>query len=133
MLKKGLDIQTKRKCALLTLRWCQENLGINKRKKNKLKLVVRIYFPKDEQERTCHGSYYFEDNKIIVYEINCETIELMVATIIHEYTHHLQSGRKYWEFFKTHHYSSHPYERQAKRYEEKYAETCLFEIWDSLY
>lgn len=133
MSKKCVDLETKRKCAFLTLKWCRENLGINYRKKSKPKIAVRVYFPSYEDEKTSCGSYYFEDNKIIIYDANCETIQLVINTVIHEYTHYLQSGKKYWDFFKTHQYSNHPYEKHARRNEKKYGETCLFEIWDNLY
>lgn len=133
MLKKSVDLKTKRKCALLTLKWCKKNIGINNRRKTKLKVVVRVNFPKDEHERFIRGAYYSEDNKIHVYHVNCKTINDIIKTIIHEYTHYLQSMKKYWEMYKTHYYSTHPYERQADRNEEKYFDLCLLEILEFLY
>ena len=128
MLKSKHNINFKKKCAFLTLKWCKKNLGINKRKKTKPKISIRINFKKDETEKTTRGAYYFDENRIIIYHINCKTINDVISTIIHEYTHYLQSNKKYWDYFKTHYYSNHPYERQANRNEEKYFLVCLSEI-----
>lgn len=128
MAKKTPDLHTKRKCANLILNWCRKNLGINRYRKTKPKVSVRINFPKDETERFIKGAYYAEENRIIVYHINVDSIEMLVQTIIHEYTHYLQSDKKYWDYFKTHYYSSHPYERQAERNELKYTDQCLCDI-----
>ena len=131
-LKRSSNIDSKKKCAYLTLKWCKEHMGINNRRKTKPKVSVRIYFKKDETERFIKGAYYSDENRIIIYEINCKTLENVVSTVIHEYTHYMQSTKKYWDFFKTHDYSTHPYERQAKRNEKKYTKICLSEILNIL-
>lgn len=127
MAKKNIDIEIKKQYAIEAVKWCRDNLGINKRKKNKLKVSVRVNFKKTD-ERDFNGSYYSQENRIIIYDLNCHTLEDVVSTVIHEYTHYLQSVKKYWEYFKTHYYSTHPYERQARRNEEKYTELCLKSI-----
>lgn len=127
MAKKNIDIEIKKQYAIEAIKWCRNNLGINKRKKNKLKVSVRVNFKKTD-ERDFNGSYYSQENRIIIYDLNCHSLEDVVSTVIHEYTHYLQSVKKYWEYFKTHYYSTHPYERQARRNEEKYTELCLKSI-----
>lgn len=127
MAKKNIDIEIKKQYAIEAVKWCRNNLGINKRKKNKLKVSVRVNFKKTD-ERDFNGSYYSHENRIIIYDLNCHSLEDVVSTVIHEYTHYLQSVKKYWEYFKTHYYSTHPYERQARRNEEKYTELCLKSI-----
>jgi hypothetical protein len=131
MAKKNVDIEIKKQYAIEAVKWCKNNLGINKRKKNKLKVSVRVNFKKTD-ERDFNGSYYSNENRIIIYDLNCNSLEDVVSTVIHEYTHYLQSVKKYWEYFKTHYYSTHPYERQARRNEEKYTELCLKSIKKSI-
>ena len=75
-----------------------------------------------------YGSYCFFKNRIIIYTPNCLSLFDIVSTIIHEYTHYLQSRTKYKMYEKTHFYSTNPLEKQAKRNEVKYTKTCLKEI-----
>ena len=132
MAKKSPDIHLKREYASQALKWCMENMGTNPRKRTQPKVSVRINFKKEETERFIKGSYYSDENRLVIYHYNCESIEEVVSTVIHEYTHYLQSMKKYWEYFKTHYYSTHPYERQAKRNELKYTETCIKQIKKSI-
>ena len=115
MAKKVVDSEVKKLFALYTLKWCKKNLGVNKRKKPP-KVLVRIRFY-EEDDKNVVGMYISYSNKIIVYDLNCSSIEDVVSTVIHEYTHYLQPWRKYWEYFKTHYYSTHPYEKQARKNE----------------
>lgn len=120
------DNTFKRKIAILTLKWCQENIGINKKKKN-IKLSVTTK-PHKEGNYYILGHFLNSENKIMIYNLKEQSLIDIVQTIIHEYTHYLQSSKKYWEYHKTHYYSQHPYERQARRNELKYGKTCLKEI-----
>lgn len=123
--KHTVPIEIKRLYALRAIRWCRDYMGVNNRRKSLPKISVRINFRKDETERFIKGIYYSYENRIIVYDLNCKTIEDVVSTVIHEYTHYLQSMKKYWEYFQTHDYSRHPYERQARRNEIKYTKECI--------
>jgi hypothetical protein len=89
---------------------------------------VRINFRKDETERFIKGIYYVNENRIIVYSLNCETIDEVVSTIIHEYTHYQQSMKKYWEYFEFYYYSNHPYEKEARKNEEMFTKKCIRSI-----
>jgi hypothetical protein len=128
MANKVVDIETKRRYALLATKWCKANMGINKRKKTLPKVSVRINFRAEETERFIKGVYYPYENRIIVYSLNCETIEEVVSTIIHEYTHYLQSTVKYEELYKKYFYKNHPYEKEARRNEEIYTRICMKDI-----
>ena len=127
MARRNVDIEVKKLFAIHAMKWCKKNLGINKRKKKTLKLSLRIRFV-EEDDKYVNGAYYIDDNKIIIYPLNCESIFEIVSTVIHEYTHYLQSTKKYFEYFKTHYYSTHPYEKQARRNELKHTNKCLRNI-----
>lgn len=123
--KKHVDIELKRLYANEALKWCKKNMGINRRKRNTPKIYVRVRLEQEDKiKKIVEGSYYSENNRIVIYGLNCNKLEDVVSTVIHEYTHYLQSMKKYWEYFQTHYYSQHPYERQAKRNEDKYTREC---------
>ena len=126
--KKIIDITLKRQIAKQVLKWCKENMGVNNRRKSLPKVSVRINFRKDETERFIKGIYYVNENRIIVYSLNCETIDEVVSTIIHEYTHYQQSMKKYWEYFEFYYYSNHPYEKEARKNEEMFTKKCIRSI-----
>ncbi len=122
-----IDIESKKRYALLTLKWCEKYFGLCQRKKRKL------IFKFSERKRkigNCNvfGNYCFYRNEIVIYLPNNQTIYDVVSTVIHEYTHYLQVRRKYREFEKTRYYSQNPMERQAKRNEDRFTNICLKEI-----
>jgi Zn-dependent peptidase ImmA (M78 family) len=123
------NIEKKKEIAIKTLKWCKKNLGINKRKKAP-KVIVRVRYI-DPQERV-YGEYYFKENKIIVYSDQNKTIPELIGTIIHEYTHYLQSMKKYFDYFQTHYYSTHPFEKEAVKNSKQYTRRCLYEIKKSV-
>lgn len=127
MTKRDIDTELKIAYANATLQWCEDNLGINQRKRRKLELGI------SHKKRTSgrfifYGKYCFYRNRIVIYVSNCKTFKDLISTIIHEYTHYLQSRTKYEEYEKTYYYSTNPYERQAKRNEVKYTKLCLSDI-----
>lgn len=124
MVKKNNDIELKKKYAILTIRWCKEFFGINERKKTKLE------FEFTARKRTLkghmvYGNYCFYRNKMTIHESACETLYDIVSTVIHEYTHYLQSRTMYKKYQDQYYYSRNPYEREAKRNEEKYTKECM--------
>jgi len=121
---KNIDIELKRQYVMLALKWCKENLGVNRRRKNQLKVSLRIRFKCESHKNFC-GVYYPNENKIIIYDLNCDSLEEIISTLIHEYTHYLQSTKKYWEFFQTYFYSTHPYEKEANKNSVIYTDICL--------
>lgn len=126
-LKRRVNIDLRINYTKLALEWCQNNLGINTRKRKKLLLEIN-YKKRMRGNDIYYGKYCFNQNKITIYVKNCLTIDEIISTVIHEYTHYLQSSVKYRLYSKTYYYSQNPYERQAKRYETKYTKLCYNEI-----
>lgn len=99
--------------ANMVLRWCKKELGVNKRKK-----FDPIWSIVKGDEGLC-GEYDHYENEVHVYWDQCENVRELIATCIHEWTHQLQPIRtKYFKYPGT--YSRNPYERQARRNEDKY-------------
>lgn len=99
--------------ANMVLRWCRTELGVNKRKK-----FDPIWSIVKGEEGLC-GEYDHYENEVHVYWDQCENVRELIATCIHEWTHQLQPIRtKYFKYPGT--YSRNPYERQARRNEDKY-------------
>jgi len=105
------------------LKWCERTLGVNNRKKWKIKCYIR---KADASDNTC-GEYDCWDNEIYVYWNNCDDVRDLIATCIHEWTHSLQPIlTKYYKYPGT--YSRNPYERQAKYNEMKWTPIAWREI-----
>lgn len=131
MVKRNIETSLKKKYVLETLKWCKWYFGINPRKRTKLKVNF------SDKKRTIKnsivfGNYCFYRNTITIYLPNCMNINDVVSTTIHEYTHYLQSRLKYRDYEKYYYYSTHPFEREARRNEEKYTKTCLKEVRSNL-
>lgn len=129
MAKRVVDIETKKKLAAYTLKWCKKNLGVNKRKSTP-KISVRLKVSDEEGE--WYGIYIWQENKILVSSEKNKTMGDIVGTVIHEYTHYLQSMKKYYEYFNTYYYSTHPYEKQAIKNSKIYTEKCLYHYRKSI-
>lgn len=127
MHKKHHNIDLKKRYALEAVKWCKYYFGESDTKRRKLDFNIsarerkkgRFFFM---------GNYCFYRNKMVIYVNNCQDIYETVATVIHEYTHYLQSGPQYKRYEKEYYYSTNPYEKEAKRNEEKYTSICLKEI-----
>jgi hypothetical protein len=127
MAKRTCDINLKKQYAILALKWCREFFGENDRKRTKLR------FEFTERKRTdkkhmVYGNYCFYRNKMTIHEPACNTLYDIVSTVIHEYTHYLQSRPQYKRFQDIYYYSHNPCEREAKRNEDKYTKICIREI-----
>jgi hypothetical protein len=135
---KSSRYELKKKYAILTIEWCKNNMGIRKTKKKELTLkfsdkdgyITINYKRKKEFKRKypIQGSYCHYRNLITIYEPNCKTIKDVVSTIIHEYTHYLQSMYQYEKFEKIYFYSQNPLEKEALNNEEKYTNKCIKEV-----
>jgi Zn-dependent peptidase ImmA (M78 family) len=125
MARYSVDIELKKKYAMLTLKWCKKNLGVNKRKKTpKISVRVRVM----DGDHDMYGGYYWQENKIVIYANKNKTLKDVVGTVIHEYTHYLQSMTKYYEYFQTYYYSTHPLEKEAYRNQNTFTPKCLYKI-----
>lgn len=130
MRNDSIDIGLKTLYTKLALKWCRENLGINNRKRKKL-ILDATEKKKVRGNIIFYGRYCPNQNKITVYLPNCNNVNDLVGTVIHEYTHYLQSSSRYRLYEKEYYYSQNPYERQARRNEEKYTEICADYVVDS--
>lgn len=124
MVKKNNNIELKKKYAILTIKWCKEFFGINERKKTKLEFEFTTR-KRSIKKAMVYGNYCFYRNKMTIHEPACETLYDIVSTVIHEYTHYLQSRTLYKKYQDMYYYSRNPYEREAKRNEDKYTKECL--------
>ena len=123
-MKNNVNYSTKEKYALCALNWCEFNFGKCKRKKRNL--VLQLSPQKKYYKRSKYfGKYCFYKNKLTIYINNCETLLDIVQTIIHEYSHYLQSRTKYEYYSKIYNYSNNPLEKEAKNNELKYGQKCL--------
>ncbi len=127
MIKNDIDLELKKKYAVLALKWCVKNFGVCERKRTKLKLEI------SDRKRTMKksnvfGVYCFYKIKITIYGPNCKSLFEIVSTVIHEYTHYLQSRTMYSKYEKTHQYHHNPLEKEAKRNEKLYAKECYRNI-----
>ena len=121
---RTIDIGSKTYYAKQTLKWCEKYFGLCDRKRRKL--IFKVSDRKRKMGNSdIYGNYCFWRNTITLYLPNNTTIHDIVATMIHEYTHYLQSRTKYRNYEKTHYYSQNPLEKEAKRNEEKYTKTCI--------
>jgi hypothetical protein len=128
MAKRNLDFElNKKKYTALTIKWCKQNFGVNERKRTKLKIEVtnRIRVIKKSM---VYGNYCFYRNKMTIHIDACKTIFDLVSTVIHEYTHYLQSRNLYKQYEETHTYFTNPCEREARRNEKRYTKYCIKEI-----
>lgn len=125
------DFEIKKKYATLAFKWCKKKFGICKRKKRKLIFEFTKRFG-SWKGYPIYGRFCFYRNKIIIYEPMCFTLHDIISTVIHEYTHYLQSGSQYKKYELNYYYSTNPYERQAKKYEKIYTQECLKDIRKTL-
>ena len=103
--------------AHMAMRWCKRELGVNKRKK-----FEPIWSIVKGDDTDC-GAYDADDNEVWIYWDQCEDVRELIQTCIHEWTHQLQPIRtKYYKYPGS--YSRNPYEREARRNEDKYTKEC---------
>jgi hypothetical protein len=108
--------------ANMALRWCKKYFGVNNRKK-----WAPVWYVRKSDEPNLCGEYDDELNEVLVYWDQCEDVEELIQTCIHEWTHQLQPIKtKYYKYPGS--YSRNPYERQARYREKKYTPI----LWDSI-
>ena len=84
-----------RKVVKYTVKWCQENIGINNRRKSDFGFSVRQQGKNEENEKLM-GLFNHKTNKLIIYKQHNKTVKDLIQTTIHEYTHYLQPIDKYY-------------------------------------
>ena len=108
---RDLSNKEVKKIVKLTLRYCEQNLGVNRRKSTPLSLVM-CDNPYDE----CYlGEYDPVDNQINIFTDEIGSLGALTSTIVHEYTHYLQPIlTKYAKMLDEYGYDKHPYEVEAR-------------------
>ena len=114
----NLSLNERRRIVNCVLDFCKATLG-TKRKKSPLKLSVR------NTDGGEYGHYNPNVNLIMINTFECETLDITVRTIIHEYTHFMQDLRSYGKLYKKFGYSEHPQELEACDNELKYERRAL--------
>lgn len=127
MNKKFIDINQKKRLTNLTIKWCRDFFGVNEKKRTKLK-VTFSYRQRKIKKAIVFGNYCFWRNTITIYLPHCNSIDEVISTVIHEYTHYLQSRPRYQTYQKEYYYSTNPYEKEARRNEDRYTKLCYSEI-----
>lgn len=119
---KTLDRGPTIRIANHALRWCRDNLGINKRKK------YQPYWSITKGvDANLVGEYDSDENAVFIYYRGIEDVKELVQTCIHEWTHQNQPiATKYFKYPGT--YSRNPYERAALYAEKKHYRA----LWDDI-
>lgn len=117
-----LDTRTKNKIVRMTLKWCQEVLGVNNRRAYGLSVYIG---PQPKREQKEMGSYYgcydCISNQIFIYPENHHNIRELIKTVIHEYTHYTQPVRsRYYKYDQQYGYNKNPFEVEARKNEDTY-------------
>lgn len=122
-----ISFEKKEKYAKLAFEWCIINLGKCKRKKKELilKFSKKSGYYNNDKKNPIIGCYCNYRNLIILYEPSCYTLKDIVATVIHEYTHYLQSSYLYEKYEKKYSYKKNPHEIEANKNEKKYTKVCM--------
>lgn len=110
------------KIVKLSLLYCGQNIGINKRRKKPLKVSIR----KNPHDQYYFGMYYPHINTIHLFHDEMNTLGDFTSTLIHEYTHYLQPIiTKYNKLLSVHGYDNHPHEVESYQNEKQHNRKLL--------
>jgi hypothetical protein len=113
--------------ANFALRWCRATFGVNRRKRIQPVWYIRMAYEDDNT----YGEYDATDNEIVIHWNNCETVQLLIETCIHEWTHQNQPILTKYDKYPGS-YSRNPYERQARYAEKKWLSPCWTAIQNKI-
>lgn len=103
-----------------SVKFCEQNLGFNKRKRDPLEVVWN-----SRKDDHAYGWYDAIDNSIEITG-SCVTISDFTRTLIHEWTHSLQPVlSKYNKLYKKYGYDNHPMEIEAYQAEKTWNRKML--------
>jgi hypothetical protein len=109
-----------RRIVKYTIKWCQENIGTNNRRKSDFGFTVRLQRKNEDSEKLM-GVFNHKTNELIIYKQHNNTVKDLIQTTIHEYTHYLQPIAKYYmQYAKKYDYRFHPMEIEARMNETAY-------------
>ena len=109
---KTLTRRQLRRVAHYTITYCIKTFGIN----GDIPTISIIKKPRSRR----YGQYDIVNNKIVIHYNICGNIKMVIRTIIHEYTHHMQDMGKYHDLLNTYGYVKHPQEIEARLNENHY-------------
>ena len=98
-----------------TIMYCMQTLGV----KSSLPLPTVSVVKRGRSRR--YGQYNIAKNKIEIHYNICGTVQMMIQTIIHEYTHYTQNMKKYNVLYSKFGYDKHPQEIEARNNEKLYS------------
>ena len=99
-----------------TIQYCVATLGVRKN----LDIPTVSVVKRGRSRR--YGQYDYGCNHIEVFYNTCGTVQMLIQTIIHEYTHYTQDvKRKYHKLLAKYGYDKHPQEVEARRNEKLYS------------
>ena len=119
-----------RSSALKAYEWCKKKYGRSKYNGR----YPSVQFRKgDYLTEDVWGLYDCEENYIYINSASVTTLEDLVATMIHEYTHYKQNMRVDWTVLCKYFDPTtldHPLEREAEETAERDCASCLKEVFD---
>ncbi|NBP55322.1 hypothetical protein EBU71_02055 [bacterium] len=101
----------------LIIDYCVTHFGYCKFDKKFPKFIL---YNRPCSENSHLGYYDFEKNVICIFKPDHRNCLDLVDTIVHEYTHYLQSEDKYFKLARKHKYRNHPHELEAKKIGSKH-------------
>lgn len=112
----------------IVIDWCKENMEYPMFHKYYPKVEIKYYINKK-----ANGDYSSNSQIIRIFINNHNSIEGLVGTIIHEYTHYLQMPNKknqieYTQYNKTKGYYNNPYEIEAREKAKIYTPKCIKDL-----
>jgi hypothetical protein len=125
--KKDYNINvTKSKFVNEVLNWCMNNMDYPTG--HKYYPQVKILYYKTKRNR--FGDYTSNTRLIRIFINNHISVEELINTVIHEYTHYLdmpfkQNQKEYNRYLKQKGYYDNPFEINARETAEKYTSICL--------
>jgi hypothetical protein len=98
-----------------TIMYCMQTLGTKSAKR-----IPTVSIIKRGRSRR-YGQYDPNLNHIQIHYNICGTVQMMIQTLIHEYTHYTQNMKKYHVLYSQFGYDAHPQEVEARKNEKLYS------------
>jgi hypothetical protein len=124
---KGMSRKQIKQICKIIVKWCLAHLGENHRIKKKLKIETVYNTPVFEG----YAEYDIDEEfRIIrVFMDYNPTIKQLISSLLHEFQHNLQPvTTQYDKLQKKYGYHNHPFEKQARKTEERFTKVC----WDDI-
>jgi hypothetical protein len=106
--KKKIEVIVK-----TSIDWCVKNMGVNKRRKEKINYLVYSQDMSADGSRNL-GCYDPDFNTIGVTYNLCKNVRELIETVIHEYQHSLQPLSYYQKYDRQYGYKNNPLEVEAR-------------------